>query len=159
MKKKKNKNVEPTTANSHFCYFYISWTFGLAIRFFQSDRTGSFPQLWTFQQRFSGTTQQDMKLNPRGQETTHSCCMYRNFGVVVFPKFTNRITYTHDCSNSKVSHLGLYLHDCGLTTISVDALAPLNSTLRYLWLNGNQLESLDKKMASILGVSIFSFVI
>ena len=40
----------------------------------------------------------------------------------------------------------------------MDVLAPLNSTLRYLWLNGNQLERLDKKMASTLKVrSLLSF--
>jgi len=43
--------------------------------------------------------------------------------------------------------VGLYLHDCSLTDISVDLLAPLNSTLRYLWLNGNELDHFDVQLA------------
>ena len=39
--------------------------------------------------------------------------------------------------------VGLYLHDCSLTHVGADLLAPLNATLRYLWLNGNQLARLD----------------
>jgi len=44
--------------------------------------------------------------------------------------------------------VGLYLHDCSLADISSDLLAPLNSTLRYLWLNGNELERLDVSLAT-----------
>ena len=40
---------------------------------------------------------------------------------------------------------GLYLHDCSLSDIPVSVLGPLNSTLGYLWLSGNQLETLDKQ--------------
>jgi len=43
--------------------------------------------------------------------------------------------------------VGLYLHDCSLTHISADLLAPLNSTLRYLWLNGNELDHFDVQLA------------
>jgi len=42
--------------------------------------------------------------------------------------------------------VGLYLHDCSLTDISADLLAPLNSTLRYLWLNGNELQRLHAQL-------------
>jgi len=45
-----------------------------------------------------------------------------------------------------LSTVGLYLHDCSLTRISADLLAPLNSTLRYLWLNGNELDRLDAQL-------------
>lgn len=44
---------------------------------------------------------------------------------------------------------GLYLHDCSLKKIVVEVLSPLNSTLRYLWLNGNEMDRLDKKMLSL----------
>lgn len=43
--------------------------------------------------------------------------------------------------------VGLYLHDCSLTDVSADLLAPLNSTLRYLWLNGNELDHFDVQLA------------
>jgi len=43
--------------------------------------------------------------------------------------------------------VGLYLHDCSLTDITVDLLAPLNASLRYLWLNGNDLTSLDASLS------------
>lgn len=42
--------------------------------------------------------------------------------------------------------VGLYLHDCSLTDVDSDLLAPLNSTLRYLWLNGNELQRLDVQL-------------
>ena len=44
---------------------------------------------------------------------------------------------------------GLYLHDCSLKKITVEVLAPLNSTLRYLWLTGNEMERVDKKLLSL----------
>jgi len=44
--------------------------------------------------------------------------------------------------------VGLYLHDCSLIDVSADLLAPLNSTLRYLWLNGNELDRLDAQLAN-----------
>lgn len=40
---------------------------------------------------------------------------------------------------------GLYLHDCLLRHISPEVLLPLNLSLQYLWLNGNQLEVLDNQ--------------
>ena len=43
--------------------------------------------------------------------------------------------------------VGLYLHDCSLTDIDAALLAPLNSTLRYLWLNGNELDHFDVQLA------------
>lgn len=42
---------------------------------------------------------------------------------------------------------GLYLHDCSLTSLAADVLDPLNATLRYLWLNGNELDRLDRRLA------------
>jgi len=39
---------------------------------------------------------------------------------------------------------GLYLHDCGLQDLQPDALRAANDTIRYLWLNGNELETLDR---------------
>jgi len=38
---------------------------------------------------------------------------------------------------------GLYLHDCSLSRLPADVLRPLNATLRYLWLNGNELTVVD----------------
>jgi len=38
---------------------------------------------------------------------------------------------------------GLYLHDCSLSRLPADVLTPLNATLRYLWLNGNELTVVD----------------
>jgi hypothetical protein len=46
---------------------------------------------------------------------------------------------------------GLYLHDCSLSTLPVDVLAPLNSSLRYLWLNGNELTSLSVAHRPLFG--------
>lgn len=44
---------------------------------------------------------------------------------------------------------GLYLHDCSLSLLSLDVLMPLNETLRYLWLNGNQIERIDKSYLAL----------
>ena len=44
---------------------------------------------------------------------------------------------------------GLYIHECALTRLSVKVLAPLNSTLRSLWLDSNELERLDKKFLPV----------
>lgn len=41
---------------------------------------------------------------------------------------------------------GLYLHDCGMTSIAPEVLLPLNGSLGNLWLNGNQLERVDEKL-------------
>jgi len=38
---------------------------------------------------------------------------------------------------------GLYLHDCSLSRLPANVLTPLNATLRYLWLNGNELTVVD----------------
>ena len=44
---------------------------------------------------------------------------------------------------------GLYLHDCGLQALPLDVLLPLNETLRSLWLNGNQIDRLDRSYLSL----------
>ena len=44
---------------------------------------------------------------------------------------------------------GLYLHDCSLSDIHPDVLYPLNETLRYLWLNGNELDRLDQRFLGL----------
>ena len=46
---------------------------------------------------------------------------------------------------------GMYLHDCSLQRITVEVLAPLNNTLRYLWLNGNEMERVDRKLLPVFG--------
>jgi hypothetical protein len=48
-----------------------------------------------------------------------------------------------------LSTTGLYLHDCSLTSLSPDVLAPLNATVRYLWLNGNDLDRVDRRVAPL----------
>ena len=40
---------------------------------------------------------------------------------------------------------GLYLHDCSLSWINPDVLTPLGTSLRFLWLNGNELEKLERR--------------
>lgn len=42
--------------------------------------------------------------------------------------------------------VGLYLHDCHLAYLVPEAFVPLRAELRYLWLNGNQLERVDRGM-------------
>jgi hypothetical protein len=44
---------------------------------------------------------------------------------------------------------GLYLHECSLKRLDLDVIAPLNNTLGYLWLNGNELERVGKGFASV----------
>jgi len=44
---------------------------------------------------------------------------------------------------------GLYLHECSLKSLRPEVIESLNGTLTNLWLNGNELERLDK---SLLGV-------
>lgn len=44
---------------------------------------------------------------------------------------------------------GLYLHDCSLSRIQPEVLEPLNATMRYLWLNGNDLDRVDRNFGSI----------
>ena len=44
---------------------------------------------------------------------------------------------------------GLYLHDCSLRHLSQTVLYPLNSTVKYLWLNGNDIASLDPRLQSV----------
>jgi len=43
---------------------------------------------------------------------------------------------------------GLYLHDCSLRRLRVEVLSPLNVTLRNLWVNGNDIERIDRSVAS-----------
>ena len=44
---------------------------------------------------------------------------------------------------------GLYLHDCSLRRLRVEVLAPLNVTLRNLWVNGNDIERIDRLVGPI----------
>ena len=44
---------------------------------------------------------------------------------------------------------GLYLHDCALAAVQPEVFEPLNATLRYLWLNGNELERVDRRLATL----------
>ena len=44
---------------------------------------------------------------------------------------------------------GLYLHDCRLTRIEVGTLAPLDGSLRVLWLSENQLSTLDPELSRL----------
>lgn len=45
--------------------------------------------------------------------------------------------------------VGLYLHDCSLGWIHPEVLSPLSSSLKYLWLNGNELSTLDPQLEPI----------
>jgi len=47
---------------------------------------------------------------------------------------------------------GLYLHDCSLSSLAASVLDPLNSTLKYLWLNGNDIVGLDSDLESVFSV-------
>ncbi|KAH9505087.1 hypothetical protein Btru_059488 [Bulinus truncatus] len=40
---------------------------------------------------------------------------------------------------------GLYMHNCGLKRIFVDLMTPLNSSLKTLWLHGNNIEAFNDK--------------
>lgn len=44
---------------------------------------------------------------------------------------------------------GLYLHDCLLSSLAPEALHPVRSGLRYLWLNGNRLERVDRGLLEV----------
>jgi len=44
---------------------------------------------------------------------------------------------------------GLYLHDCSLRRLRVEVLAPLNVTLRNLWVNGNDIERIGRFVHSL----------
>ena len=47
---------------------------------------------------------------------------------------------------------GLYLHDCSLHHLAQSILRPLNSTVKYLWLNGNDIVKLDAGLESVFSV-------
>jgi len=47
---------------------------------------------------------------------------------------------------------GLYLHDCSLRHLDHSVLQPLNSTVKYLWLNGNDIVRLDPDLESVFFV-------
>ena len=49
---------------------------------------------------------------------------------------------------------GLYLHDCSLRHIGPESVIRLNFTLRYLWLNGNQLERLEPRLKQLFDVLV-----
>lgn len=57
----------------------------------------------------------------------------------------NRNIQLHPASFEGLATIGLYLHDCSLKRLHPDVLAPLSPALRNLWLNGNELERLDRK--------------
>ena len=44
---------------------------------------------------------------------------------------------------------GLYLHDCALKLLPTETLSPLNGTLVNLWLNGNKLTGVDRRLAPV----------
>lgn len=44
---------------------------------------------------------------------------------------------------------GLYLHDCSLVRVDPVVLQTLNATMRYLWLNGNDMERIDTDFRSV----------
>ena len=44
---------------------------------------------------------------------------------------------------------GLYLHDCALQVLPSETLSPLNGTLVNLWLNGNRLTSVDRRLDTV----------
>ena len=44
---------------------------------------------------------------------------------------------------------GLYLHDCSLRYLAHSVLQPFNSTVKYLWLNGNDIVRLDPGLESV----------
>lgn len=44
---------------------------------------------------------------------------------------------------------GLYLHDCSLAKLHPEVLGPLNSSLKYLWLNGNEIDRLEVQFSSL----------
>ena len=41
---------------------------------------------------------------------------------------------------------GLYLHDCSIRRLSLDVITPLNNTVKYVWLQGNEIERVEKKL-------------
>ena len=43
---------------------------------------------------------------------------------------------------------GLYLHDCSLGSLEPTVLQPIRSTVKYLWLNGNDVASFDASLES-----------
>ncbi|KAK2154220.1 hypothetical protein LSH36_274g04021 [Paralvinella palmiformis] len=61
----------------------------------------------------------------------------------------NRDLELHSGSFGGLVTGGLYLHDCSLKGIELSVVAPLNNTLGYLWLNGNELETVSKGFASV----------
>lgn len=44
---------------------------------------------------------------------------------------------------------GLYLHDCSLAKLHPEVLGPLNSSLKYLWLNGNEIDRIEVQFSSL----------
>jgi len=64
----------------------------------------------------------------------------------------NRNVRIHAESFVGLATTGLYLHDCSLRTISPESIVRLNFTLRYLWLNGNELERLDPRLKQLFEV-------
>ena len=44
---------------------------------------------------------------------------------------------------------GLQLHECSLNRLQYDVFAPLNGTLQFLWLNGNELQTIDARFEAM----------
>jgi hypothetical protein len=44
---------------------------------------------------------------------------------------------------------GLYLHDCSLAKLHPEVLGPLNSSLKYLWLNGNEIDRIEVQFSPL----------
>jgi len=64
----------------------------------------------------------------------------------------NRHVRIHSESFAGLATTGLYLHDCSLGDVSPESVVRLNFTLRYLWLNGNELERLDPRLRQLFEV-------
>ena len=64
----------------------------------------------------------------------------------------NRNVRIVDESFAGLATTGLYLHDCSLRDIRPESVVRLNFTLRYLWLNGNELERLDPRLQQLFEV-------
>jgi len=64
----------------------------------------------------------------------------------------NRNVQIFPTSFSGLATTGLYLHDCALRHVDPESLVQLNFTLRYLWLNGNELERVDRRLRQLFDV-------
>ena len=58
----------------------------------------------------------------------------------------NRNIQLRSRSFSEFRTNGLYLHDCSIRRLPLDVIAPLNGTVKYLWLQGNEIEHVERKL-------------